>query len=306
MVISAGEGLMGLGQHRGSDQPPKEQRQERATQKSGERRLQRSGLGLTSGMGVTVTVLGSGSKGNAAVISSGRTRLLIDCGFSRREMTRRLQVCGMEPDALDAILITHEHSDHVAGLPRMAKGMAAPVFINDGTRSAMGAAGEALDRAESFTTGARFAVGDIEVDPFTIPHDAADPVGFVFRAEGVRIVFVTDLGYLSANVQDRLRGADCMVIESNHDLEMLKGGGYPWELKQRVLSRVGHLSNDSLAAYLADGFDGAAAHVVLAHLSENNNLPGLARMASERALAGRLFAPTLHVASQTEPLEIVF
>lgn len=254
-------------------------------------------------MGVTVTVLGSGSKGNAAVIASGHTRLLIDCGFSRREMLRRLQVCGLEAESLDAILITHEHSDHVGGLPRVARGISAPVFINEGTRAAMGAAGDGLERVECFATGAAFTVGDIEVDPFTIPHDAADPVGFAFRAEGVRVAYVTDLGYLAANVQDRLRGADCVVIESNHDLEMLKAGGYPWELKQRVLSRVGHLSNDCLGAYLAGGFDGAAAHLVLAHLSENNNLPGLARLAAERALAGRLFAPTLHVASQDAPLD---
>lgn len=252
---------------------------------------------------VTVTVLGSGSKGNATVVASSHTRLLIDCGFSRREMVRRLRLCGIEPETLDAILITHEHTDHVAGLPRLAAGLSAPIFINGATRGAMGKAGEELARVEEFATGCRVCVGDFEIEPFTVSHDAADPVGFALRAEGVRVAYATDLGYMSANVADRLCGADCVVIESNHDLEMLKGGGYPWELKQRVLSRVGHLSNDSLAAFLTDAFDGAAAHVVLAHLSENNNLPGLARLSAERALAGRLFAPTLHVAAQDAPLD---
>lgn len=249
----------------------------------------------------TLTVLGSGSRGNAAVIATSRTRLLLDCGFSRRELKSRLESAGVELSALDAVLITHEHTDHVAGLPRVAAGVTAPVWLNEATRAALGRPGEALERVETFCSGLAFTIGDIEVTPFTVPHDAADPVGFSFRAEGMRLVCVTDLGTLTANVCDQLRGADACLIESNHDLEMLKNGGYPWALKQRVLSRVGHLSNHALAEFLAAGFDGAARHLVLAHLSENNNLPALARLSAERALAGR-HAPSLHLATQSAPL----
>jgi len=251
---------------------------------------------------VTLSILGSGSRGNAAVVASSRTRLLVDAGFSRRELRRRLQAAGQADEGLDAILITHEHSDHVAGLPRLAARLPCPVWINPETRAALGAAGEALPRVESFAAGASFQIGDIEVTAFSIPHDAADPVAFCFRAEGVRIAFVTDLGYLAANVKDHLRGADCAVIESNHDPELLKNGGYPWALKQRVLGRLGHLSNPNLAEFLASEYDGAASHLVLAHLSENNNLPSLALLSAQRALAGRAHAPRVYVAPQSEPL----
>lgn len=256
-------------------------------------------------MAVTLTILGSGSRGNAALLATDSTCILLDCGFSRRELLRRMALCGCPPERLNAVLITHEHTDHVAGLPRLAASVAAPVFINPGTRDAMGRAGDELPRVESFTPGQSFTIGDIEVSAFTISHDAADPVAFRFRAAGVRVAFVTDLGYMAANVADQVRGADCLVLESNHDLEMLKSGGYPWPLKQRVLSRVGHLSNAGLAEFLTGEFDGAAAHLVLAHLSENNNLPHLAQISAERALAPRLFRPQLHLAQQDAPLAAI-
>jgi len=148
---------------------------------------------------------------------------------------------------------------------------------------------------EAFAPGRGFCVGDIDVMPFTIPHDAADPVGFRFVAEGVRVGYATDLGFMPPNVRDQLRGCDGLVLESNHDLEMLRGGPYPWAVKQRVMSRVGHLSNESLAEFLATDYDGGAAFLVLAHLSEHNNHPDLARVAAERALDGR--------SSQTMPRE---
>lgn len=249
-----------------------------------------------------LTILGSGSKGNAALIATESTCLLLDAGFSRRELLRRMALAGVDPESLDAVLITHEHSDHVAGLPRLAATLPIPAYLNEPTRAALGAAGEALPRVEHFTTGSSWQIGDITVQSFAIPHDAADPVAFRFCAAGVRIVFATDLGYLPENVRQQLHNADCAVLESNHDLEMLKTGGYPWELKQRVLGRRGHLSNTSLAEFLSDGFDGCAAHLVLAHLSENNNLPSLALLSAERALAPRSSRPQLHVAPQHEPL----
>jgi phosphoribosyl 1,2-cyclic phosphodiesterase len=157
---------------------------------------------------------------------------------------------------------------------------------------------------EYFKAGEPFEIGDIAVSPFTTPHDAADPVGFVFRAEGVRMGYATDLGYIAPNVKAQLRDLDLLLLESNHDLEMLKDGPYPWSVKQRVLSRVGHLSNEAAASFLENDYDGQAAYVILAHLSESNNLPELARVTAERALNGRasLMANRLLLAAQHEPL----
>jgi hypothetical protein len=164
-----------------------------------------------------------------------------------------------------------------------------------------------LPAIEYFSAGQPFSIGDICVNPFTIPHDAADPVGFVFSSEGVRLGFATDLGYIPPNVREQLRDLDLLLLESNHDLEMLRDGPYPWSVKQRVLSRVGHLSNDAASQFLAADYDGQAAYVILGHLSENNNLPELARVAAERALLGRasLLANRLLLAAQHEPLSAI-
>lgn len=252
-----------------------------------------------------VSILGSGSGGNCTLIASSRTVLMVDAGFSRRETLRRMQQVGESPDQVQALLISHEHSDHIAGLPMLTKRHRWPVYLNHGTREALAELGTAPEAAELFATGRAFCVGDIEVTAFTIPHDAADPVAFSFLVEGVRIALVTDLGYLPENVKDSIRGADCLILESNHDLEMLKVGPYPWSLKQRVMGRLGHLSNDGVAGFLQQEFDGCAAHIVLAHLSENNNVPELARLCAEQALAARGLRPTLAVASQSQPLETI-
>ncbi|HET7101615.1 MAG TPA: MBL fold metallo-hydrolase, partial [Terriglobia bacterium] len=164
-----------------------------------------------------------------------------------------------------------------------------------------------LPAVEYFEAGQPFQVGDIAISPYTIPHDAADPVGFVLQAEGVRMGVATDLGYIPPNVKAQLKGLDLLLLESNHDLEMLRDGPYPWTVKQRVLSRVGHLSNDSAAEFLEKEYDGQAAYVILGHLSESNNLPDLARMTAERALAGRasLLSNHLLLAAQHEPMEAI-
>jgi phosphoribosyl 1,2-cyclic phosphodiesterase len=161
-----------------------------------------------------------------------------------------------------------------------------------------------LPAVEYFRAGEPFSIGDITFSPFTIPHDAADPVGFVLSSEGIRMGFATDLGYVPPNVKQQLQNLDLLLLESNHDLEMLRDGPYPWSVKQRVLSRVGHLSNDATAEFLSTAYDGQAAYVILAHLSENNNLPELARVAAERALLGRasLLANRLLLAEQHQPL----
>jgi phosphoribosyl 1,2-cyclic phosphodiesterase len=301
-----------------------------------------------------MTVLASGSKGNSTIVSSSRTRILVDAGLSCRELLKRMQMADEDPAAIDALLITHEHQDHVQGLAVLARKLGVPVYFTQATYRAwmrwmmphkrmtyaawlalrqqdlaQRQAGEApagtpevecadeapagnppadpcsLPGVEYFAAGTGFSIGDIAITPFTIPHDAADPVGFVFEADGVRMAIATDLGYMPPNVKMAIRNCDILMIESNHDLEMLRDGPYPWSVKQRVMSRVGHLSNEAVSDFLEKNYDGNASYVVLAHLSECNNLPELARVTAERALRDRmsLLANKLILAQQDAPLE---
>jgi len=339
-----------------------------------------------------MTVLASGSKGNSTVISSSRTRVLVDAGLSCRELLKRMTIAGEDPSQLDAILVTHEHQDHIAGLSVLARRLNIPVFFTEPTHrawvrmltprttmtyakwldhvqrekearaaavaaSAPGSelaaqlaeesqviasiAAEAnrsddtnaslelpidsdeeelcapesaaaqkpdpthLPAVEYFQSGTRFSIGDIDITPFTIPHDAADPCGFVFEAEGIRMALATDLGYMPPNVKAALRRIDVLLLESNHDLEMLRDGPYPWSVKQRVLSRVGHLSNDATAQFLQNDYDGGAAWIILGHLSESNNAPELARLSAEQALGNHptLLGNRILLAHQATPLD---
>ena len=337
-----------------------------------------------------MTVLASGSKGNSTVIASAQTRLLIDAGLSCRELLKRMAIANEDPAALDAILITHEHQDHIAGLAVLARRLRIPVYPTEPTHRAwvrmvtprtnmtyakwldhiqaekearaaaaspdgvilnavkdpcisqgapcldsemlgssatepiaISAATEPdpdedepaapkadpafLPAIEYFQSGSNFSIGDISITPFTIPHDAADPCGFVFesRAESVRMAIATDLGYMPPNVKAALKRIDVLLLESNHDLEMLRDGPYPWSVKQRVLSRVGHLSNDATAEFLSRDYDGAATFIVLGHLSEANNAPELALLSAEHAIRGRmtLLGNRVLLAQQSAPLD---
>jgi len=269
---------------------------------------------MLRGMGVSVSVLASGSRGNTALVESSRARILVDAGVSCRETFKRLKSIGLDPRTLSAILITHEHSDHIYGLATLAKKLSVPVFMTGATHQAWARAlrdenGELpkLTKLEPFSSGRSFQIADVTVTPFTIPHDATDPVGFTFRAEGVKIAIVTDLGYMPASVCDHLRGSDVLMVESNHDLEMLRVGPYPWSVKQRVMSRVGHLSNDSLAQFFEKDYDGGASYIILAHLSEQNNHPELALRAAENALGLRrtLLRNRVTLAAQDAPTESI-
>ena len=263
-------------------------------------------------MAVSVSVLASGSRGNSAIVESSSTRILVDAGISCRETFKRMKAAGDDPHSLAAILVTHEHADHVSGLLVLARKLNVPIFITGAThqawsRAVRDATGEPpdVDRIEFFSSGRSFQIGDIAITPFTVPHDAVDPVGFTFRAEGVKVAIATDLGYIPPSVCDQLCGCDVMVLESNHDLEMLRGGPYPWSVKQRVMSRVGHLSNEALADFFASHYDGSAAYIVLAHLSEQNNHPELARVAAEKALGARrtLLQNRVLLAAQSEVMQ---
>jgi phosphoribosyl 1,2-cyclic phosphodiesterase len=241
---------------------------------------------MVSHMGLSVTLLGSGSSGNSTLVSDGRRHILVDVGLSGRETVRRLKECGLVPEQISAVVISHEHGDHCRGVAPFAKDLDIPVFITDGARQAtqMSLDPGKFRRIES---GCAFDVHGMGLTPFAVPHDAADPIGFTVEKDGIKIGIVLDLGYVSNLVVERLKGCDGIVLESNHDVQMLQVGPYPWALKQRVKGKLGHLSNDSVAEYLANGFDGKARHVILAHLSEKNNLPELALRAGRKALEAR-------------------
>lgn len=242
-----------------------------------------------------VAVLGSGSSGNAVVVASGRRRLLIDAGFSCRELERRLALLGEEAARLDAILLTHEHGDHVRGAARLALRYGVPVYATAGTLSAAGLVAETLPfdgkpfpTARTVRSGTPFGIprreddgspcaSAFEVEAFGVPHDAAEPVGYVIEdGEGARVGLACDLGCRSQLAWGRLTDLDCLILESNHDLQMLRSGPYPWHLKQRVAGRHGHLSNREAADGLVDLLSDRLRALVLYHLSRTNNLPALA------------------------------
>ena len=248
------------------------------------------------------------------MLETGCTTLLIDAGYGRKEMTRRFEALGRaRPEHVDAILITHEHTDHCNGLAQLARDWDCAAYLTEPTHREIEKVfaetpSKKLERVEYVRPGIRFAIGDIEVTPFAIPHDAADPIGYAFCCNGTKVAVVTDLGYLPELVKHHLRGVDFLILESNHDLDMLKVGPYPWYIKQRVMSRTGHLSNTVVSEFLTDSevFDGQPRHLVLAHVSEQNNTPDLAKICAEEALGRRpgefSFRGALHVASQRAPL----
>lgn len=256
-------------------------------------------------MAVRVEVLGSGSRGNCTFVQGGRTRLLLDAGFSATEIARRLHAIGESPEHLSAVVVTHEHGDHVGGVSVLARRWGIPVACAREVHEAARLAQEGIPEWLPVEAGRSFDIGDVRLDPFLVPHDASLTLGFRLTAEGVRIGYCTDLGHVTMLVRERLRSCHLLVLESNHDLEMLREGPYPWMLKQRVGGRHGHLSNEAAGTLLEDVVDGESQVVALAHLSETNNAPELALSEARSALerAGREACRIL-VAAQERPTTV--
>jgi phosphoribosyl 1,2-cyclic phosphodiesterase len=270
---------------------------------------------------VKFTILGSGSAGNCAYLESGETRLLVDAGFSTRQIRLRLASIGRTPENLSGILLTHEHSDHISGLLGLADKLHIPVFCNRGTQDGTLWAfkekwskktSQALENAGTlkskidwrlFETGASFEVGDVTIETFSVPHDAQDPVGYVLHTTAGQVGFATDLGHVTKLVTERIRAANVLVLESNHDVKMLQESPRrSWALKQRILGRHGHLSNATAAETAAQIMSAGLRQLYLAHLSRECNTPELARhiMAEQLFQIGATHVQ-LQVAAQETP-----
>lgn len=250
------------------------------------------------------TVLGSGSTGNAVLITTEKTKVLVDAGLSAREILRRLAAVSVEFNDLDGVLLTHEHSDHAGGLRVLLRTLKCPVYISGvtadaylGTRKGRVTAGESEsikrrnalnDRTVEIESSREFRIGDIDFEPFSVPHDAVDNFGFVAKYAGIKIATLMDFGHITTLIKEKLNGCHAIIVESNHCRDMLRACSvYTWDLKQRIASRTGHLSNEDLADWLTNDFDGTACHIVLAHLSQRSNEPHLARITAESALQMR-------------------
>ncbi len=223
------------------------------------------------GQGICLCVLASGSRGNATYISDGETSLLIDAGLSGVEIERRLAVRGLCPGDLNAIVVSHEHNDHIQGVGVLARRYDLPVYISRPTAAAAMKQLKTIREYRYFECGRDFSINQLTVHPFSLSHDAADPAGFTINRQELKIGLATDLGVATAMVRSHLRKCDILVVEANHDPDMLLGGTYPWAVKQRIKSRTGHLSNQDSRALLAEVKHDRLAHVVRAHLSLENN-----------------------------------
>lgn len=229
-------------------------------------------------------ILGSGSRGNAALIEGGRSSLLLDCGFSARETVARLERLDRDHGRISAILITHEHSDHCRGIASCARRFNVPVWMTAGTWSALKGQFDGEADIRLINPHEKFAVGDIEIQPFPVPHDAREPCQFVFSNGDSRFGFLTDIGSLTAHVEEMLSDCDALVLECNHDTRMLRDGPYPPSLKARIAGEHGHLDNSTASRLLARVASSRLRYVAAAHLSETNNTPALAQAALARAM----------------------
>lgn len=237
--------------------------------------------------------LGSGSRGNATLIEQGDTLLMVDNGFSLRQAVARLNKAGRAPEQVSAILLTHEHADHCAGVENFARKFGTPIWSSHGTRMALGPLSQSI---QCFNSHEDFAIDSITITPVAVPHDAREPTQFVFRHDGLKLGVLTDIGSITAHVRQAFSGCDGLLLECNYDPDMLMTGEYPMALKKRVAGDWGHLSNQQAADLLAGLDRSRLRHLILGHLSEKNNQPQLALQAIEQALNGDL--PCVEVAQQ--------
>jgi phosphoribosyl 1,2-cyclic phosphodiesterase len=228
--------------------------------------------------------LGSGSRGNALVVEAGSTRILLDCGFGLGETAARLGRLGLAPESLSAIVVTHEHEDHIGGVARLARRHSIPVWLTHGTLTGFEALFADVGNVQVIDNYRSFAVGDLQVDPFPVPHDAREPAQYVFSDGTRRLGVLTDTGCSTRHIEAMLSGCDALVLECNHDPGMLRVSSYPQKLRERIAGRYGHLDNQAAAELLARLDTGRLKHLVAAHLSQENNRPELARA----ALAGAI------------------
>ena len=220
--------------------------------------------------------LGSGSEGNALLVAVGRTQVLMDCGFGLQDTVVRLARLGVSPQQLNGIVVTHEHGDHISGVARLARKYNLPVWLTHGTLRSQAKAFAGITQIHEIDPQLTFVIGDIGITPYSVPHDAAEPVQFVFSDGARRLGVLTDAGCSTAHIEQTLSGCHALVLECNHDSEMLRNGDYPYSLKQRVGGRFGHLNNQESADILAKLDVSRLQHLIAAHLSRRNNTPALA------------------------------
>jgi phosphoribosyl 1,2-cyclic phosphodiesterase len=235
------------------------------------------------------SVLASGSTGNAFYIETKKHSFLVDAGVSCKKIGELMEKIGRDPGKLDGILVTHEHSDHIKGLGVMARKYRLPIYANEKTWKAMeGMLGEvATDQKFVFGMETVKSFGDLDIESFGVSHDAAEPMFYIFRSEGKKLVLITDTGYVSDRMKGIIKDADMYIFESNHDIEMLRMGKYPWNVKRRILSDVGHVSNEDAALAMSEVIGDRTKRIYLAHLSRDNNMKDLARMSVSQTLASR-------------------
>ena len=240
-------------------------------------------------MSLEVCVLASGSSGNSIYVASRKTRILIDAGLSAKQIALRLDQIGVAPESINGICVSHEHGDHVNGIRVLQKRHRIPVYANAGTLNGIMRQPKAHEiSAKIFQTGSAFEIGDITIEPFSVPHDAYEPVGFRLQAEETSVGIATDLGMATALIRDKLKGCRAIILESNHDEDLLREAPRPWPLKQRIRSRQGHLSNIDAARLITESATSELEHVFLAHLSSDCNTPdtALRTVASQLRLDG--------------------
>ncbi|MEH6889558.1 MBL fold metallo-hydrolase [Bacillus sp. JJ864] len=240
-------------------------------------------------MSLHFSVLASGSTGNALYVGTEREKLLVDAGLSGKAMEALFQQAELDINSISGILVTHEHSDHIKGLGVLARKYHLPIYANEKTWNAMEhlVGNIPADQKFVFSIGEVKTFGDIEVESFGVSHDAAEPMFYAFHHNGRKLALITDTGYVSDRMKGVIKGANAFVFESNHDVEMLRMGRYPWSVKRRILSDVGHVCNEDAALAMTDVITDETKHIYLAHLSLDNNMKELARMSVAQVLEER-------------------